>query len=117
MKIYTPVKNASGVWCSVVFTNGVGETNDPSLIEWFKEHGYKVECEEILDNCNIKPQNDAIKPVDEVIEDVPDSNVGDKPDFAAMTPNDLRQWMMENGYGSKIRNTRNKAKLLEILKE
>jgi hypothetical protein len=33
-----------------------------------------------------------------------------------MTPIELREWMRENGYGSKIKNIRNKEKLLEILR-
>ena len=39
-----------------------------------------------------------------------------EPDFDAMTPNELREWMREHGYGTKIKNTRNKEKLLEILR-
>ena len=42
MKIYAPNKQANGVWCSVRFVEGVGETDNPHLIKWFKEHGYKV---------------------------------------------------------------------------
>jgi len=41
MKIYSPNRDYTGV--SVPFCNGVGETNDPHLIQWFKDHGYKVE--------------------------------------------------------------------------
>lgn len=43
MKIYSPNKEYTGVSASVPFCNGVGETNDPHLIQWFKDHGYKVE--------------------------------------------------------------------------
>lgn len=113
MKIYAPVKDSNGVWASVMFVNGVGETDNPQLIGWFKNHGYKLE-------------EDAVAPVEEieeVKEDVPQVTMSeetvkelDGPDFESMTPNDLREWMMENGYGSKIRNTRNKEKLLEILR-
>ena len=39
-----------------------------------------------------------------------------EPDFDAMTPNELREWMKANGYGSKIKNIRNKEKLLELLR-
>ena len=45
MKIYSPNKEYTGVSASVPFCNGVGETNDPHLIQWFKDHGYKVEAE------------------------------------------------------------------------
>ena len=43
MKIYSPNRDYTGVSASVPFCNGVGETNDPHLIQWFKDHGYKVE--------------------------------------------------------------------------
>lgn len=43
MKIYSPNKEYTGISASVPFCNGVGETKDPRLIQWFKEHGYKVE--------------------------------------------------------------------------
>ena len=38
MKIYAPIK-VTGVWSSVYFNNGVGETDNPLLIKWFEEHG------------------------------------------------------------------------------
>lgn len=43
MKICSPNKEYTGVSASVPFCNGMGETDDPYLIEWFKKHGYKVE--------------------------------------------------------------------------
>ena len=43
MKIKSPNKDYTGVSASVPFCNGVGETEDPYLIQWFKEHGYEVE--------------------------------------------------------------------------
>ena len=43
MKIYSPNKEYTGVSASVAFCNGAGETENPHLIQWFKDHGYKVE--------------------------------------------------------------------------
>lgn len=43
MKIYSPNKEYTGISASVPFCSGVGETEDPRLIKWFREHGYKVE--------------------------------------------------------------------------
>lgn len=43
MKIYSPNKEYTGISASVPFCGGVGETDDPRLIRWFKDHGYKVE--------------------------------------------------------------------------
>ena len=85
MKIYAPVKDANGIYASVLFVNGVGETDNPTLIKWFENHGYTTE------KC-------------------------DKPDFTSMTPDELREWLREHGYGSKIKNTKNKDKLIEIMK-
>jgi len=42
-KILCPNKQYSGVSASVTFVNGVGETDKPHLIDWFKSKGYKVE--------------------------------------------------------------------------
>ena len=43
MKVYSPNKEYTGISASVPFCNGTGETDDPHLIEWFKEHGSTVE--------------------------------------------------------------------------
>lgn len=99
MKIYAPVKDANGVWCSVRFVNGVGETNDPHLIEWFKDHGYKVEQSVVVKEESV---------LDKVVETTLD--------FEEMTPNQLREWMKANGYGSQIKNIRDKEKLLTIIR-
>lgn len=46
VKIYHPTDKAyNGVRANVRFTNGVGETDVPSVIEWFKLKGFKVEDE------------------------------------------------------------------------
>lgn len=43
VKIYAPNEDYSGSSAGVTFVNGVGETDNPDLIEWFKDHGYKVD--------------------------------------------------------------------------
>lgn len=119
MKIYAPVKDANGTYASVMFVNGVGETDNPHLIEWFRNHGYKLEEDAVAP---VEPTT--VEEIEEVkyepavtnIEDVTYEINTSELDFESMTPNDLREYMMENGYGSKIRNTRNKEKLLEILR-
>ena len=106
MRIYAPVKTATGVWCSVHFRNGVGETDNPRLIEWFKSHGYKVEeVEPLVFGGYIELEEDKI------------TSIFDTKEPEDMTPNELREWMKANGYGSKIKNIRNKEKLLEIIRE
>ena len=102
-KIYAPVTSANGTWASVHFVNGVGETNNPALMEWFVKNGYRVE--EVIEKSE--------KILDKVLEKCQEPT---EPDFDRMTPNELRDWMRENGYASRIKNIRNKEKLLEILR-
>jgi len=45
-KIYSPNKQYNGISASVAFAKGVGETENPALLDWFKDHGYAVEEEE-----------------------------------------------------------------------
>ena len=109
MKIYAPVKDFNGLRNNVRFVKGVGETDNPRLIEWFRSHGYKVPIE----------MNKQISEVDKIVDDsefVEINKLADEPDFDSMPADELREWMRANGYGAKIKNTRNKEKLLEILR-
>ena len=114
MKIYAPVKDANGVWASVRFVNGVGETDNPSLIKWFETHGYRVEKSAEPVNLVVEPQNDQIEVVDD--EDEMMGYSERKPDFESMTPLELREWAKANGLGGVIKNTRSKEKLLELIR-
>ena len=107
MKIYTPVKGATGTWCSVRFTNGVGETNDPHLINWFLNHGYRVE-----DSEDVNPV-DVVESVKTPVEPIDTKNI---PDLESMTPIQIREWAKTNGFGAQIKNIRNKDKLVEIIR-
>ena len=42
MVIKTKIPGFTGVRASVMFKNGVGETDNPYLIDWFKSKGYVV---------------------------------------------------------------------------
>lgn len=111
MKIYAPVKDACGTWASVRFVNGVGETDDPTLIEWFRNHGYKVPMNE-----EQRVERAATVQTEKVPQSVEDVGSADQPDFDSMNPNELRDWMKANGYGSQIKNIRNKEKLIAIIR-
>lgn len=53
-KIYTKNKSYSGYTASVKFNQGVGETNDPYLIEWFRAAGFEVVLpEQVEDNFDL----------------------------------------------------------------
>lgn len=41
-KIIAPNKAYNGISASVPFVEGVGETSDARLLEWFRTHGYEV---------------------------------------------------------------------------
>lgn len=110
MRIYAPVKDFSGWRNNVRFVNGVGETDNPQAIDWFVSHGYEIR-EVCTTGYLIVDGHEDIEETSTVT-----LTVANEPDFDSMTPNELRDWMRENGYGSKIKNTRNKEKLLEILR-
>ncbi len=46
-KVFAPYKKYSGISAGVTFKDGVGETSDPHLLEWFKSRGYRVEKPEL----------------------------------------------------------------------
>ena len=107
MKIYAPVKDATGVWATVRFVNGVGETDNPALIEWFKRQGYRVEKVNDLHEKSFEKYDDSEETSAEKCNE---------PNFESMTPNELRDWAKANGLGGVIKNTRNKEKLLELIR-
>lgn len=47
VKIYAPNESYTGSSAGVTFVNGVGETDNLHLIDWFKERGYRVDEEDI----------------------------------------------------------------------
>ena len=65
-KVYAPLKDYNGISASVTFVNGVGETDNENLLEWFEEKGYTVERDE-------KPKR-AKKATEEVAEEVVEGN-------------------------------------------
>lgn len=41
-KIQAPVKGYTGIIAGIPFVNGIGETENKWVIQWFKRKGYKV---------------------------------------------------------------------------
>ena len=117
MKMYAAVKDACGTWASVRFVDGVGETDDPSLIEWFRRNGYTLEENVITKRQRVEGAvSDSTNEMpNEVINRVTDESA-DQPDLDSMTPYELREWMKNNGYGLKMKGVRNKEKLLAIIR-
>ena len=112
MKIYAPVKDFNGWRNNVRFVNGVGETNDPTVIKWFETHGYKVPIQD-------EPPM-VIEPIVEVEDEeetVEMMGYSDKKTaLEDMNPNELREFAKANGKGHLIKNIRNKEKLIEIIR-
>ncbi len=118
MKIYAPVKDANGIYASVRFVNGVGETDNPKLINWFLNHGYKGEKSAVEQvNTPLTVDNTQLKSIEKSdntqVKSVEKSN---KPDLDSMTSDEIRTWAKANGYGGIIRNTRDKAKLINLIR-
>ncbi|MGO4543233.1 hypothetical protein AB4Z29_00335 [Paenibacillus sp. 2TAB23] len=42
-QVIAPNREYTGLSAGVMFMNGVGQTDDPHLLEWFAEKGYEVE--------------------------------------------------------------------------
>ena len=59
MKVYSPNKDYTGVSASVPFCGGVGETDDPYLLDWFRKHGYTVEetVDAVASEHEVEPEN------------------------------------------------------------
>ena len=109
MKIFAPVKDFNGIRNNVRFVNGVGETNNQHIADWFRTHGYKVAIQ----------ANDDFVDLNKIVDDsefVDINKLADEPDFESMTPHELRDWAKSKGYGGVIKNIRNKGKLIEILR-
>lgn len=114
MKIYAPVKDFNGLRNNVRFVNGVGETDNPALLDWFRSHGYKVPMSEQT-VVKVEQSADIGKIVDDT-EFVDINKLADEPNFEDMTPNELRDWAKANGLGGVIKNTRDKEKLLNLIR-
>ena len=44
-KVIAPNQHYSGLSATVMFVNGVGETDNENLLQWFEDKGYTVEHE------------------------------------------------------------------------
>lgn len=110
MKIYAPVKDFNGVRNNVRFINGVGETDNPLVIVWFETNGYEVVDEKKVLHLDENPVERLLDMIE--LHDEPAA----PKELEDMTPMELREWAKENGFGSLIKNTRDKDKLLKIIR-
>lgn len=75
-KIYAKNEKYTGVSASVGFVNGVGETSDPHLMEWFREHGYRVVEEE--ETAKEEKTESAVKGEEETTEEASEETSEEK---------------------------------------
>lgn len=96
-KVYSPNKKYTGVSASVPFAGGVGATDNPHLLEWFRQHGYRVEEAAAVQNPppSVPPQD---PPPDEGGNTTPGGEGNTPaPDFAKMGLEDLQAYAKEKG--------------------
>jgi hypothetical protein len=62
-RIIAPNKQYDGVSATVPFIKGVGQTDNPHLINWFKSNGYTVEASEV--EAKPKKKSEEKKPIEE----------------------------------------------------
>jgi hypothetical protein len=92
-KIYSPNKDYNGISANVLFVNGVGETNIPHLINWFKEHGYTVKYDAEELNIPVPKDNDSD------LDPIPENNEIENKitDYAEMDFQSLKSLASEKG--------------------
>lgn len=116
-KIYARNKQYSGISASVPFINGVGSTEDQHLIDWFREHGYKVVEEspvipKIAENGYI-PTDEELQAVANLGEENPQVNLC-KGELETLKKEQLQDiaTRLELEFNSKTTN----AELIEMIK-
>jgi hypothetical protein len=110
MKIKTPVPDFCGIVANVRFMDGVGHTDDPYLIKWFKERGY------IVDDNGTPTKPIVETPVAEVVEPEVEERPFPYPQtIEDMSVTELREFMKQNGVNPM--NIQNKEKLIERFKK
>lgn len=80
MKVYSPNKDYTGVSASVSFCRGVGETDDPYLLDWFRKHGYAAEETgdvKVPENMEKSEELEESKPSEETSKKVPSKKEGE----------------------------------------
>lgn len=119
MKIFTKVPDFTGIRASVMFVNGQGDTDDPHLINWFKQNGYVVADgvpTEVKETLGVAANTvEAEQLGDAKLKKLQDDPNIEFPHFPSMSVDEIRDWAKKNGLGIKIKNYRDKDKLIGIL--
>lgn len=122
MKIFTKVPDFTGIRASVMFVNGQGDTDDPRLIEWFRQKGYViadgVSTAKVEETLGVQAHTEeAEKLGDAKLQKLKEDPAIEFPHFPSMSVEDIRAWAKKNGLGIKVKNYKDKDKLIAILTE
>ena len=121
MKIFTKVPDFTGIRASVMFVNGQGNTDDPHLISWFKQNGYIVpdgESTKVVETLGVAAHTpEAEMAGDAKLKELKEDKNIEFPHFPSMSVEAIRAWAKENGLGIKVKNYKDKDKLIAILTE
>lgn len=121
MKIFTKVPDFTGIRASVMFVNSQGDTDDPHLINWFKQNGYVVadgQSTEVKETLGVAAHTTEAEVVGDIkLQKLKADQTVEFPHFPSMSVDDIRAWAKENGLGIKVKNYKDKDKLIAILTE
>lgn len=128
MWIYAPNKHANGIYATVRFVEGVGRTDDPKLVQWFRDRGYRVEEEEPRTKQPVKVElakptkkeqtaeaeegaekANSEPPAEQCFYGVPLTKL------LLMNDSDLKALATANGLGKKVRAIKHREALLRAL--
>lgn len=105
-KIICPNKQYTGISAGIGFIQGIGETTDSHLIDWFNNHGYEVIKDAAEEDLEVPPVNDGKELEDEI-------------DFDEFTVEELKAYAELNGIdiGKSTSHEGILKKIIEATKE
>lgn len=86
MKILAPNKSYTGISAGVTFKEGVGYTDSPYLIAWFRENGYVVDSD----------NEPAAEPIISDMIPSADADIDKIPDLEDLSAEELIQFARDN---------------------
>ena len=97
-KILAPNKQYNGISAGVAFTNGTGESDNPVLLDWFKDKGYEVEePEEPEPEDNLTEGEDGQDEPPTVPESDEDQEDNQEPQLEELNAEELTDYAKDHG--------------------